>query len=97
MSNFKNKLKFTAKSTDLYLRNFLSKQKTKSALVKPMKYGLFSGGKKFRSSIVVNTGKIFGIDYKKLIIVGAAVECMHSYSLIHDDLPAMDNDDLRRG
>ena len=45
----------------------------------------------------MNTGKIFNIDYKKLIIIGAAVECIHSYSLIHDDLPSMDNDDLRRG
>ena len=62
-----------------------------------MKYGVFSGGKRFRSAIVVNTGKIFGINYKKLIIIGAAVECLHSYSLMHDDLPSMDNDDLRRG
>ena len=62
-----------------------------------MKYGVFSGGKRFRSAIVVNTGKIYNIDYKKLIIIGAAIECIHSYSLIHDDLPAMDDDDLRRG
>jgi len=61
-----------------------------------MKYGIFSGGKRFRSAIIVNTGKIFNIDYKKLITIGAAIECVHSYSLIHDDLPAMDNDDLRR-
>ena len=62
-----------------------------------MKYAVFSGGKRFRSAIVINTGKIFGIDYKKLIIIGAAVECLHSYSLMHDDLPTMDNDDFRRG
>ena len=62
-----------------------------------MKYGIFSGGKRFRSAIVVNTGKIYGVDYKKLIVIGSAIECMHSYSLIHDDLPSMDNDDLRRG
>ena len=62
-----------------------------------MKYGVFSGGKRFRSAIIVNTGKIFNIKYKKLIAIAAAVECIHSYSLIHDDLPAMDNDDLRRG
>ncbi|GIT36106.1 MAG: hypothetical protein Ct9H300mP5_5750 [Candidatus Pelagibacterales bacterium] len=59
--------------------------------------GFFLGGKRFRSAIIVNTGKIFNIDYKKLIILGAAVECVHTYSLIHDDLPAMDDDDLRRG
>ena len=62
-----------------------------------MKYGIFSGGKRFRSNIIVNTGKIFNISYKKLIALGAAVECIHSYSLIHDDLPAMDDDDYRRG
>jgi len=62
-----------------------------------MKYGVFPGGKRFRSSIIVNTGKIFNISYKKLIAIGAAVECIHSYSLIHDDLPAMDDDDYRRG
>jgi len=62
-----------------------------------MKYGVFSGGKRFRSAIVVNTGRIFNIDYKKLIIIGSAIECIHSYSLIHDDLPCMDNDKLRRG
>ena len=62
-----------------------------------MKYGVFSGGKRFRSGIIVNTGKIFNVKYKKLIAIGAAVECIHSYSLIHDDLPSMDNDDLRRG
>ena len=56
-----------------------------------------SGGKRFRSTIIVNTGKIFNISYKKLIALGAAVECIHSYSLIHDDLPAMDDDDYRRG
>ena len=62
-----------------------------------MKYAIFSGGKRFRSSIIVNTGKIFNIPYNQLISIAAAVECVHSYSLIHDDLPAMDNDDLRRG
>ena len=46
---------------------------------------------------MVNTGRIYDIDYKKLIIIGSAVECIHSYSLMHDDLPAMDNDELRRG
>jgi farnesyl diphosphate synthase len=62
-----------------------------------MNYGLFSGGKKIRSKILVDVGKIFNVSYKKLIIIGAAIECIHAYSLIHDDLPCMDNDDLRRG
>ena len=62
-----------------------------------MKYGLFSGGKKIRSKILVDIGSIFNTDYKSLIIIGAAVECIHAYSLIHDDLPCMDDDLIRRG
>ena len=97
MPNFSSKMNAIAKSTDIYLKGVFSKQKGYSNLIKPMKYAIFSGGKRFRSAIVVNTGKIFGIDYKKLIIISSAIECIHSYSLIHDDLPSMDNDDLRRG
>ena len=98
MSNFYKKLNLTAKNTDEFLKKiFTNKNKYNSNLIKPMKYGVFSGGKRFRSNILINTGKIFGINYKKLIIVGAAIECVHAYSLMHDDLPAMDNDDLRRG
>ena len=63
----------------------------------PMKYGLFPGGKKIRSKILIDLGSLFSIDYKTLIIVGSAVECIHAYSLIHDDLPCMDDDDIRRG
>ena len=97
MSVFSSKLNTIANSTNSYLKNFFSKQEKNSFLLKPMKYGIFSGGKRFRSAIVVNTGKIYGIDYKKLIIIGSAVECIHSYSLMHDDLPSMDDDELRRG
>jgi len=97
MQNFSNQLNVIAKDTNNYLKKLLLKKNYYSYLIKPMRYSIFSGGKKFRSAIIVNTGKIFNIDYKKLIIIGAAVECVHSYSLIHDDLPSMDNDDLRRG
>ena len=62
-----------------------------------MKYGIISGGKKIRSTIIFDTGKIFNIKEKKLLNICAAVECIHSYSLIHDDLPCMDNDSMRRG
>jgi len=97
MSDFSSKLNTIANGTNSYLKSFFSKQKKNSFLLEPMKYGVFSGGKRFRSAIVVNTGKIYDIDYKKLIIIGSAVECIHSYSLMHDDLPSMDNDELRRG
>jgi len=62
-----------------------------------MIYGTLSGGKKIRSSIIINTGKLFNIQNKKLLNICGAVECIHSYSLIHDDLPCMDNDKIRRG
>ena len=62
-----------------------------------MKYGLFSGGKKIRSKILIDIGSLFKLNYKSLIIIGSAVECIHAYSLIHDDLPCMDNDTIRRG
>jgi len=97
MQKFSDKLNVIAGDTNSCLKKFFFKKNKYSYLIKPMKYGVFSGGKRFRSAIIVNVGKIFNIDYKKLIIVGAAIECVHSYSLIHDDLPAMDNDDLRRG
>ena len=92
----KKKLNKVAKDTNLYLKKFILKQKS-SELLNPMKYGLLPGGKKIRSKLIVDVGKIFNIDYKKLIQIGAAVECIHAYSLIHDDLPCMDNDKLRRG
>ena len=92
----KRKLNKIAKDTNLFLIKFLLKQK-KTYLIKPMKYGLLPGGKKIRSKLIVDVGKIFKLKYKNLIRVGAAVECIHAYSLIHDDLPCMDNDSLRRG
>ncbi len=90
------KLNKIARDTNIYLKRFLNKP-SNSALVSPMKYGLFPGGKKIRSKILVDIGFILSVDYKTLITIGAAVECIHAYSLIHDDLPCMDNDKMRRG
>ena len=90
------KLKKNADKIDRYLINFLKRQK-KTLLIKPMKYGLIAGGKKIRSTIIFDAGKLFNIKEKRLFSVCAAVECIHSYSLIHDDLPCMDNDSIRRG
>ena len=90
------KLNKIAKDTNLFLKDFVKKQNN-SQLISAMKYGLFPGGKKIRSKILIDIGSLFSIDYKTLIIVGAAVECIHAYSLIHDDLPCMDDDKLRRG
>ena len=85
-----------AKDTNIFLKKFIKKQK-KSELIIPMQYGLFSGGKKIRSKILIDIGSLFKINYKTLITIGSAVECIHAYSLIHDDLPCMDNDSVRRG
>ncbi len=92
----KKRLIRNANKIDKFLINFLKKQKN-SLLIKPMKYGVISGGKKIRSTIILDAGKIFNISEARLINVCAAVECIHSYSLIHDDLPCMDNDSIRRG
>ena len=92
----KTKLKKNAKKVDNFLINFINKQKN-SLLVAPMKYGVISGGKKIRSTVILDFGKILRVNEKKLISICAAVECIHSYSLIHDDLPCMDNDSFRRG
>ena len=92
----KNKLIRVSIDTNLFLKKFIKKQK-KTELVAAMQYGLFPGGKKIRSKILLDIGAIFKIEYKILIAIGAAVECIHAYSLIHDDLPCMDNDRLRRG
>ena len=90
------RLNKNAKKVDKFLLYFLKNQK-KSTLVPPMKYGVISGGKKIRTTIIFDSGKLFNIKEKKLIDICAAVECIHSYSLIHDDLPCMDNDAMRRG
>ncbi len=90
------KLNKIAKDTNIFLKRFIKNQK-KSDLIVPMQYGLFSGGKKIRSKILIDVGLIFNLNYKSLIILGSAVECIHAYSLIHDDLPCMDNDTIRRG
>ncbi len=90
------KLDKIAKDTNIFLKRFIKNQK-KSDLIIPMQYGLFSGGKKIRSKILIDVGLIFNLNYKSLIILGSAVECIHAYSLIHDDLPCMDNDTIRRG
>ena len=92
----KKKLIKNAIKIDKFLIKYLKNQ-SKSLLVRPMKYGVISGGKKIRSTVIFEVGKLFRLNEKKLINICAAVECIHSYSLIHDDLPCMDNDKIRRG
>jgi len=64
---------------------------------KAMRYSVFAGGKRVRPILVLASGESLGAARNVLLHIGAAIEMMHTYSLIHDDLPALDNDDLRRG
>ena len=92
----KTRLNRIAKDTNFFLKDFFNKQNN-SKLIPAMKYGLFPGGKKIRSKILIDIGSLLSIDYKTLITIGSAVECIHAYTLIHDDLPCMDDDKIRRG
>ena len=92
----KSLLDQNAKRVDIFLKRYFNKQPS-SKLIFPMQYGSLGGGKKIRSSIILATGKLFNVNQNKLLNICAAVECIHSYSLIHDDLPCMDDDKIRRG
>jgi farnesyl diphosphate synthase len=66
-------------------------------LMTAMRYAVLGGGKRLRPFFVIESGSLFGVDRRSLGRAAAAIECVHIYSLVHDDLPAMDNDDLRHG
>jgi farnesyl diphosphate synthase len=68
-----------------------------SRLIEAMRYASLSGGKRLRPFLVIETAALFDVPRERTLMAGAALECVHCYSLAHDDLPAMDNDDLRRG
>jgi geranylgeranyl diphosphate synthase type II len=68
-----------------------------SRLSQAMRYSVLSGGKRFRPLLLISSGKCFGVDRRILLPFACALELIHSYSLIHDDLPPMDDDDVRRG
>ncbi len=70
---------------------------TRLRLVEAMRYAAIGGGKRVRPLLVVSTAELFGVDRDAAVRVGCAVEAIHAYSLIHDDLPCMDDDDLRHG
>lgn len=72
-------------------------QGPEARLMSAMRYAALGGGKRLRPFFVLETGRLFGVDERGLLRLAAAVECVHSYSLIHDDLPCMDDDELRHG
>lgn len=77
-----------------YLKNYPSQD---TSLIDAMSYSVLLGGKRIRPFLVYTVGKMLGVPTEKLDHCAAAVEAIHAYSLVHDDLPAMDNDNLRRG
>src|SRR6266568_1684419 len=99
-SNF-NLDAFLASSTEQVnaaLDHFLPSEKTKPATIhKAMRYSLFAGGKRMRPALCLAAAQACGGQEADALPLACAVECIHTYSLIHDDLPAMDNDDVRRG
>ena len=86
-----------AKKFDAFFINLLPKDKSSKRLHSAMNYSLTVGGKRLRPVFLVEISKIFGVSIKRAFRSAAALEFIHCYSLVHDDLPAMDDDDLRRG
>src|SRR5688572_6190139 len=66
-------------------------------LIAAMRHAVLAGGKRFRPFLLMESARLFGVAPEESVVAAAAVECLHTYSLVHDDLPAMDDDDLRRG
>lgn len=94
--DFLKKLKQSGKMIDKNLSNILSFD-TESNISEAMKYAVLGGGKKIRGFLVLESCKLFNVPSKYAMNAASAIECMHTYSLIHDDLPSMDDDDFRRG
>ena len=100
---FTSSLDAVAADTEALLDRLLSPGPAEGELSRPtrlieaMRYSSLNGGKRFRPFLVVESANLFGVPRRNALMAGAALECVHCYSLVHDDLPAMDNDDLRRG
>jgi geranylgeranyl diphosphate synthase type II len=96
--DLKNFLEHKTASVNRALDKFLPRATTKPATIhKAMRYSLFAGGKRMRPAVLLAAAEACGGSEKDAMPLACAVECIHTYSLIHDDLPAMDNDDFRRG
>ncbi|NKB54224.1 MAG: polyprenyl synthetase family protein [Rhizobiaceae bacterium] len=96
-------LKTTAQVVNQRLDQILTLEADEGELVRPpklvaaMRHGLLNGGKRLRPFLVIQSAALFGVDQSRSLQTACALECLHSYSLVHDDLPQMDDDDLRRG
>lgn len=96
--NINDYLKQKATQIDEWLDRLLPKENQIPAIIhQAMRYSIFAGGKRLRPILAITAGEIFDADERELFPVACSLEMIHTYSLIHDDLPAMDDDDLRRG
>ena len=102
-TDFATRLDQTAEDTEAVLARLLDDTLLPDEIARPkrlmdaMRYSSLGGGKRLRPFLVVESAAVFGVPRDAALLVGAALECIHCYSLIHDDLPAMDDSDLRRG
>jgi farnesyl diphosphate synthase len=102
-TDFASLLGATAAETDALLGRLLSAELVLGETARPprllaaMRHSALAGGKRLRPFLVTESAALFGVSREQALMAGAALECVHCYSLVHDDLPAMDNDDLRRG
>lgn len=98
MSDLENFFRRSSRIVDGQLNELIPSPETAPArLVEAIRWSLFAGGKRFRPALALAVGETFGARETELLRAAAAIEMIHTYSLIHDDLPAMDDDDLRRG
>src|ERR1700716_3458008 len=101
--DFAKRLDQTAEDTEALLSKLLSRELLPDEIARPkrlieaMRYSSLGGGKRLRPFLVVESSAVFGVARDAALLAGAALECIHCYSLVHDDLPAMDDSDLRRG
>src|SRR5918992_201268 len=102
-TSFAARLNAAASETEHLLDRLLGKTLADGEIARPprvaeaMRYSSLGGGKRLRPFLTVETAALFGVRREHALMAGAAIELVHCYSLVHDDLPAMDDDDLRRG
>ena len=96
MLNFKVQLNDTASIVELALKEMLQKQGN-DLMSAPIRHAVLNGGKRLRAFLVIHSCNIFEVQKDTAIQAAKAIECLHAYSLVHDDLPCMDDDELRRG
>jgi farnesyl diphosphate synthase len=97
---FTERLEAHASHVERHLDGWLTRERlgpVPARLLEAMRYGSLGGGKRFRPFLVIESAALFGVSVEQALNTACALECVHCYSLIHDDMPAMDNDDLRRG